>query len=284
MIQKTFTLDLTRRRLPLGRAPVMMGVINVTPDSFSDGGDMPDVGTALAAARRMAADGAAIIDIGGESTRPGAAEVDEGTELGRVMAPLEAIVEAKIEVALSIDTLKPGVARRAIAAGAEILNDVTGLQGTPEMAEAAAEAGVGVVAMHWDKSRDRSKDVVGEIKRWLEATARIAEKAGVKKERLVLDPGFGFAKDFSENYTILRRLDELAALGFPLLVGMSRKSMLGKLLGTPPKERGAATVATSVIAWQKGAHIFRVHEVRENLEAIKVAMATEDGPPPPVES
>lgn len=284
MIQKTFTLDLPRRRLPLGRAPVMMGVINVTPDSFSDGGDMPDVGTALAAARRMAADGAAIIDIGGESTRPGAAEVDEGTELGRVMAPLEAIVEAKIEVALSIDTLKPGVARRAIAAGAEILNDVTGLQGTPEMAEAAAEAGAGVVAMHWDKSRDRSKDVVGEIKRWLEATARIAEKAGVKKERLVLDPGFGFAKDFSENYTILRRLDELAALGFPLLVGMSRKSMLGKLLGTPPKERGAATVATSVIAWQKGAHIFRVHEVRENLEAIKVAMATEDGPPPPVES
>lgn len=284
MIQKTFTLDLPRRRLPLGRAPVMMGVINVTPDSFSDGGDVPDVGTALAAARRMAADGAAIIDIGGESTRPGAAEVDEGTELGRVMAPLEAIVEAKIEVALSIDTLKPGVARRAIAAGAEILNDVTGLQGTLEMAEAAAEAGVGVVAMHWDKSRDRSKDVVGEIKRWLEATARIAEKASVKKERLVLDPGFGFAKDFSENYTILRRLDELAALGFPLLVGMSRKSMLGKLLGTPPKERGAATVATSVIAWQKGAHIFRVHEVRENLEAIKVAMATEDGPPPPVES
>jgi dihydropteroate synthase len=262
----------------------MMGVINVTPDSFSDGGDVPDVGTALAAARRMVADGAAIIDIGGESTRPGAAEVDEATELGRVMSPLEAIVEAKIEVALSIDTLKPGVARRAIAAGAEILNDVTGLQGEPEMAEAAAEAGVGVVAMHWDKSRDRSKDVVGEIKRWLEATARIAEKAGVKKERLVLDPGFGFAKDFSENYTILRRLDELAALGFPLLVGMSRKSMLGKLLGIPPKERGAATVATSVIAWQKGAHIFRVHEVRENLEAIKVAMATEDGPPPPVES
>ena len=283
MIHKEFTLDLPRRRLPLGRTPAMMGVINVTPDSFSDGGDMSDADSALAAARRMSAEGAAIIDIGGESTRPGAVEVDEATELNRVLPPLEAIGEAKIEMALSIDTLKPEVARRAIAAGAEILNDVTGLQGAPEMAEVAAEADVGVVAMHWDKARDRGKDVVGEIKRWLEATIRIAQAAGVRQDRLVLDPGFGFAKDFSENYTILRRLDELATLGFPLLVGMSRKSMLGKLLGTPPKERGAATVATSVIAWQKGAHIFRVHEVRENLEAIRVAMAVEDGPPPPVE-
>lgn len=283
MIHKEFTLDLPRRRLPLGRTPAMMGVINVTPDSFSDGGDMSDADSALAAARRMSAEGAAIIDIGGESTRPGAVEVDEATELNRVLPPLEAIGEAKIEMALSIDTLKPEVARRAIAAGAEILNDVTGLQGAPEMAEVAAEADVGVVAMHWDKARDRGKDVVGEIKRWLEATIRIAQAAGVRQDRLVLDPGFGFAKDFAENFTILRRLDELATLGFPLLVGLSRKSMLGKLLGTPPKERGAATVATSVIAWQKGAHIFRVHEVRENLEAIRVAMAVEDGPPPPVE-
>ncbi|MEX0627258.1 MAG: dihydropteroate synthase, partial [Cucumibacter sp.] len=172
----------------------------------------------------------------------------------------------------------------ALAAGAEILNDVHGLQSEPELAGFAAESGAAAVAMHWDPVRDEAKDVIGEIKRYFEKSIGIAEAAGLPRNRLMLDPGFGFAKTFAENYEILHRLDEIAALGYPLLVGMSRKSMLGRLLGTPPKERLAGTVATSVIAWQKGAHIFRVHDVRANLDGLRVAMAAAYGPPAPAEA
>lgn len=283
MSHREFKVPLRSGALALGASPVVMGVVNVTPDSFSDGGDNFQPFAAAASARTMAAEGAAIIDVGAESTRPGADEVDAQTELDRVMPVLDALAAEKLGVPVSIDTYKPVVAHQAIEAGAEIVNDVWGLQRDPEIAGVAAGMGAAVVAMHWDPDRDRDKDIIGELKRYFEQTIDIAEAAGLKREALILDPGFGFAKDFAENYELLRRLDELSALGYPLAVGMSRKSMLGKLLGVPPKERLAATVATSVIAYAGGAHIFRVHDVRENLDALKVAKATAHGPPAPLE-
>jgi dihydropteroate synthase len=279
-----FSIPLRSGALKLGRMPVVMGIVNITPDSFSDGGDHATPEEALGAAIAMVAEGAGLIDVGGESTRPGAEPVGEKEELDRVLPVLEALAETGLGAPVSIDTSKAAVARKAIAAGAEIVNDVRGFRADPEIATVAAETGAAAVSMHWDPDRDRGKDVIGEIKRFFEETIRIAEDAGLPRNRLILDPGFGFAKDFAENYEILRRLDELGELGYPLLVGMSRKSMLGRLLGVvDPKDRLAGTVATSALACFKGAHIFRVHDVAENLDGLKVAAATLYGPPPPLE-
>jgi dihydropteroate synthase len=280
---RNFAVKLRSGTLDLGPTAAVMGVVNVTPDSFSDGGDHLAPAAAAEAAKTMVADGAAIIDVGGESTRPGAEEVSAQAELDRVMPVMDALADAALRVPVSIDTYKPVVAHQAIEAGAEIVNDVWGLHRYPEIAEVAAGMGAAVIAMHWDPERDRSKDLVGELARYFEKTIAIAEAAGLKREALILDPGFGFAKDFAENYELLSRLDELGALGYPLAVGLSRKSMLGKLLGVPPKERLAGTVATSVIAYLKGAHIFRVHDVKENRDALKVAQAAAYGPPAPLE-
>jgi dihydropteroate synthase len=265
--------------LRLGRDPVMMGILNVTPDSFSDGGDFSAIVAATAQARQMAADGAHIIDVGGESTRPGSDAVGVQDELDRVMPVLDALAEAGFSTPVSIDTYKALVADQSIQAGAKIINDVHGFQRDPEIADVAAFHDTPVIAMHWDTERDTNKDIIDEMKRWLTISVEIALKAGVKREKIILDPGFGFGKTFAENYILLNRLEELHALGFPLLIGTSRKSMIGKLLDVPPREREAGTVATSVLAWLKGGHIFRVHNVRDNQDGLRVAHATLYGAP-----
>jgi len=264
--------------LRLGRTARLMGILNVTPDSFSDGGRFDAVPAALAQARLMLAEGADIIDIGGESTRPGAEEVSPAAELSRVLPAIEALRADGITAPISIDTYKAEVAAQAIAAGASIVNDVHGLQRDPEMAAVAAERGTPLVVMHWDKARDTGRDVMAEMIRYFEVTLGIADKAGVARDRIVLDPGFGFAKSLSENYEILRRLPELVVLGFSVLVGTSRKSMIGKLLDVPADQRLAGTVATSVLGYTAGAHIFRVHDIRPNRDALRVAEAALYGP------
>lgn len=264
--------------LRLGRTARLMGILNVTPDSFSDGGRFDAVPAALAQARLMLAEGADIIDIGGESTRPGADEVSLAEELARVLPAIAALRADGIAAPISIDTYKAEVAERAIAAGATIVNDVYGLQREPEVAAVAAQHGAPLVMMHWDKARDTSRDVMAEMARYFEVTLGITDKAGVRRDRIVLDPGFGFAKSLSENYEVLRRLPELVTLGFPVLVGTSRKSMIGKLLDVPADERLAGTVATSVLGYAAGAHIFRVHDIRPNGDALRVAEAALYGP------
>lgn len=264
--------------LPLGRTARLMGILNVTPDSFSDGGRFDAVPAALAQAREMLAEGADIIDIGGESTRPGAEEVSAVAELARVLPVIAALRADGIAAPISIDTYKAEVAEQAIAAGATIINDVYGLQREPELAAVAAARDVPLVVMHWDKARDTGRDVIAELARYFEVTLGIADKAGVRRDSVVLDPGFGFAKSLRDNYEILRRLPELVALGFPVLVGTSRKSMIGKLLDVPADERLAGTVATSVLGYTAGAHIFRVHDIRPNRDALRVAEAALYGP------
>lgn len=265
--------------LKLGPDPVMMGILNVTPDSFSDGGDFTALDVAVSQARQLVADGAHIIDVGGESTRPGSAEVGVQAELDRVMPVLDALAEVELATPVSIDTYKALVADQAVQAGAKIINDVWGFQRDPEIVDVAAHHNVPVIAMHWDTARDTSRDIIDEMKRWLSRSIELALNAGVRREQIILDPGFGFAKTFTENYILLNRLEELHALGFPLLIGTSRKSMIGKLLDLPPKEREAGTIATSVISFMKGGHIFRVHNVRQNLESLRVAHATLYGAP-----
>lgn len=260
--------------LSLGRRPLLMGILNVTPDSFSDGSAHASRPAALEHAQLMLAEGADLIDIGGESTRPGAEPVDAQTELDRVLPVITALREAGFSPPLSIDTYKAAVADEAVQAGARLINDVHGLQQAPEIADVAAFHGVPVIAMHWDEARDTTKDIIGEMKRYFERSIGIAGKAGVGDDQLILDPGFGFAKSLAENYEILRRLPELHDLGYPLLVGTSRKSMIGKLLEVPADQRLAGTIATSVLAYSAGAHIFRVHDVRPNREALRVAEAT----------
>jgi dihydropteroate synthase len=268
-----------RPPLTLGRRALVMGILNVTPDSFSDGGSHNRVEAALAHARTMLAEGADILDIGGESTRPGAEPVGVQQELDRVLPVIEAIRAAGITAPISIDTMKPLVAHQAIEMGADIINDVTGLQGAPEMAEIAAVCDAPVIAMHWDKTWTAAVDPMLAMIDWFRNTLAIAERAGVKS--LILDPGFGFTKTLTQNYSILRQLVELtqAFPAHPVLVGTSRKSMIGKLLDNPPAERLAGTIATTIQGYERGGQIFRLHDVRANRDALRVAEATLYGPP-----
>lgn len=259
--------------MTLGGRATVMGILNVTPDSFSDGGAYQNVQAALAHARRMIADGADIIDVGGESTRPGAEPITLEEESDRVIPVIEALRAQGITQPISIDTTKAEVADHAIRTGATIINDVSGLLRDRELAAVAAQYGVPVIAMHWDKDRDTGRDIIGEIKRYFGRAVEVAEAAGVGKNRIILDPGFGFAKSLAENYQILREFSALHGLGYPLMTGTSRKSMIGKLLDVPPSERIAGTLATTVIAYCAGAHIFRVHDVRANRDALRVAEA-----------
>jgi dihydropteroate synthase len=258
--------------------PSVMGVVNVTPDSFSDGGVNLDPGDAAEAARRMLDEGAAIVDVGGESTRPGSGGVSLDEELRRVMPVLERL---QGEVPVSIDTSKAEVARAAIDAGAELVNDVTALRGDPELAGVVAGSGVYLCLMHMlgeprtmqlDPVYD---DVVSEVAAFLEQRLAFAVAAGIAEERICLDPGIGFGKTVEHNFELIRRLDELARLGRPLVVGFSRKSSLGKLLGDPEATTGstAASVGAAVAAYERGATILRVHDVREHVEALTAAAA-----------
>jgi dihydropteroate synthase len=258
--------------------PSVMGVVNVTPDSFSDGGVNLAPEDATAAARRMLAEGAAIVDIGGESTRPGAEGVSAGDELRRVVPVLEAL---EGEVPVSIDTSKAEVARRALELGAELVNDVTALRGDPEVAAAVVEAGAYLCLMHMQgeprtmQVDPRYDDVFSEVASFLEDRLRAAVEAGVAEERICLDPGIGFGKTVEHNFELIRRLDELTALGRPVLIGISRKSSLGKLLGDPEAKTGSvfASVGAAVAAYERGATILRVHDVREHVEALTAARA-----------
>jgi dihydropteroate synthase len=268
-----------RAPLILGQTPLVMGILNVTPDSFSDGGRHNLVANAVAHARQMIAEGADIIDIGGESTRPGAEPVGVQEELDRVLPVIDALVAAGITTPISIDTYKPLVADQAIQAGATMINDVHGLQGAPEIADVAATYGVPVIAMHWQKDRDRSVPLVDDMQLYFDATIARAEQAGISKDRLILDPGFGFGKSLQENYKLLANLKHACGKRLPILVGTSRKSMIGKLLNNQPDERLAGTIATTVLGYINGGHIFRVHDVRANRDALRVAQAALYGPP-----
>jgi dihydropteroate synthase len=258
--------------------PSVMGVVNVTPDSFSDGGVNFDPGDAAASARRMLAEGAAIVDVGGESTRPGADGVNADAELRRVVPVLEAL---EGEVPVSIDTSKAEVARRALELGAELVNDVTALRAGPELVAAVAESGAYLCLMHMQgeprtmQVDPRYDDVVSEVAAFLEERLGVAVAAGIAEERVCLDPGIGFGKTVEHNFELIRRLGELTALGRPVLVGISRKSSLGKLLGDPDATTGsvAASVGAAVAAYERGATILRVHDVREHVEALTAARA-----------
>ena len=258
--------------------PSVMGIVNVTPDSFFDGGVNLRPEDATAAARRMLAEGAAIVDLGGESTRPGAAPVSLDEELRRVLPVLEALAG---EVPVSIDTSKAEVARRALALGAELVNDVTALRGDPALAGIVGEAGSYLCLMHMQGSPrtmqadPRYGDVVSEVAAFLEERVAFAVAAGIPEERICLDPGIGFGKTVEQNFELVRRLDVLTALGRPLLVGFSRKSSLGRLLGKGEATSGslAASLAAAVAAYERGATILRVHDVRETVEALTVTQA-----------
>ena len=254
-----------------------MGIVNVTPDSFSDGGVTLQPELAEAAARRQLEEGAAIVDVGGESTRPGAEGVSLDEELRRVVPVLERLQGLPV----SIDTAKAEVARRALELGAELVNDVTALRGDPDLAGVVAEGGAYLCLMHMlgtprtMQADPRYDDVAGDVAAFLEERLAFAVAQGVAEEQVCLDPGFGFGKTPAQNLELLRRLDVLTALGRPVLVGISRKSTLGRLLGDPAAATGttAASVGGAVAAFERGASIFRVHDVREHVEALAVAAA-----------
>jgi dihydropteroate synthase len=262
------------------RAPVIMGVVNVTPDSFSDGGLFLDADAAVEHGRRLAAEGAAILDVGGESTRPGAEPVGEDEELRRVLPVVEGLAE-DAAVRISIDTAKSAVARAALDAGAAIVNDVSAFRFDPALAGVVADAGADCCLMHMlgeprTMQRDpRYDDVVSEVKAFLQERLAFASGEGIAEERVWLDPGIGFGKTVEHNLELLRRLDEIVAIGRPVVVGTSRKSFLGKLAGGRGEgERLPGTIATNVLALERGATVFRVHDVAPNADALAVAAAT----------
>jgi dihydropteroate synthase len=257
--------------------PVVMGVLNVTPDSFSDGGRFAALPAALAEAERLASEGAAIIDVGGESTRPGAAPVSVDEELRRVIPVIEQLVE-RLAVPVSVDTSKPDVMRAAIAAGASMINDVTALR-TPGAIETVAESGVALCLMHMQgeprtmQRTPRYTDVLVEVRDFLHGRVARCVEAGISVSRLVIDPGFGFGKTLEHNLELLRRLPELVAVGYPVLVGLSRKSMIGKLTGRAEGERLGGSLALATLAALSGARIVRAHDVGPTIDAIRIVAA-----------
>ncbi|NBC49805.1 MAG: dihydropteroate synthase [Gammaproteobacteria bacterium] len=254
-----------------------MGILNITPDSFSDGGDFLGLDAALEQAERMVAAGASIIDVGGESTRPGAAPVPEAVEIDRVVPVIEALAVG-IDAAISVDTSKAGVMQAAAAAGAGMINDVFALQ-APRALEAARQTGLPVCLMHMQgqprtmQQAPRYADVVTEVEAFLRGRLEACEQAGLPEERLLIDPGFGFGKTLEHNLQLLARLDAFSVLKRPLLVGLSRKSMLGALTGRAVRERVTAGVAAAVLAIERGAAIIRTHDVGETRDAIRVMTA-----------
>lgn len=270
LVAQGSTLDLSH--------PHVMGILNVTPDSFSDGGTHNTLVEAVKHANLMINAGATIIDIGGESTRPGAADVSVEEELARVIPTVEAIAQ-RFEVWISVDTSKPEVIRESARVGADIINDIRSLT-EPGALEAAAETGLPVCLMHMQgqpktmQDAPKYADVFADVERFFIEHIVRCERAGIAKDKLLLDPGFGFGKNLSHNYELLARLGEFHHFGLPLLVGMSRKSMVGQLLNVGPTERLNGSLACAVIAAMQGAQIIRVHDVKETVEALRVVEAT----------
>ncbi len=297
LMRPYFRWRLRSRTLELGQRTLVMGVVNITPDSFSDGGEFLQPERAVQHALQMLDEGADIVDLGGESTRPGARvagdevrtkskprpAVTEEEELRRVMPVLQGILQARPGTVISVDTYKSGVARAAVDAGAEIVNDVSGLTWDPEMAQTCAELQCGVALMHtrgqpkeW-RNLPREPDITALVEHDLGNWVQIALGHGVERPRIVLDPGFGFGKNFEENYPLLARFDQLHRLGFPLLAGTSRKSFVGRTVGkrsgkdAPPSDRLFGSLAAMVASILRGAHIVRVHDVKPAVEAAAVA-------------
>lgn len=284
--RKVFHLRLPSRTLDLGARTLVMGVLNVTPDSFSDGGQFFSADKAVEHALEMERAGADIIDVGGESTRPGSNGIPAEEELSRVLPVLENL-HGRLKIPISIDTQKAAVARAAVDAGAEILNDISGLRSDPAIAEVASRRRLPIILMHMRgtprtmQQEPFARDVMRDVTRGLLQAVARARRAGIEKSRIILDPGIGFGKSFDQNFELLARLPELARLGYPLLVGTSRKAFIGRALGGVPEDRRlwgtAATVTASILA---GAHIVRVHDVAEMIQIANVAdslLAARDG-------
>jgi len=264
--------------------PCLMGVLNVTPDSFSDGGRYLAADDALAQGLTLVREGAAIVDIGGESTRPGSDPVSAEEEVRRVVPVVEALA-GRVGVPISVDTMKAEVARRALDAGASFINDVSALRWDDEMVDVIAQAGCPVCLMHMKGEPKTMQDdptyddVVDEVLRFLEVRMTFALARGLREDQLMVDPGIGFGKTVEHNLALLRHLDRFTALGRPLILGTSRKRFLGAILGAEPAARTTGTVATTVIGLLAGAHVFRVHDVRPNFEALRVTLAVLEGAP-----
>jgi dihydropteroate synthase len=280
-LRKRFRLKLKSRTLLLGERTLVMGVLNVTPDSFSDGGKFLEPEAAVEQAFTMEKAGANLLDIGGESTRPGSQETSAAEELNRILPVLEAL-RGRLKIPISVDTRRAVVAELAVRAGAEIINDISGLQHESRIADVAARAGVALILMHL-RGEPRTmqvgpfaRDVVKHVLQGLRRSVAVARKAGVAKSRIILDPGIGFGKSFAQNYELLQKLPQLAELGYPLLAGTSRKGFLGETLTrdgkpAPPEERIWGTAATVTASILNGAHIVRVHDVAEMAQVARVA-------------
>jgi dihydropteroate synthase len=268
----------------IGTRPVVMGILNLTPDSFSDGGRFVGAEAALARAKRLSVEGCDIIDVGGESTRPGAVPVSEPEELARI-EPVLACLAGTLEVPVSIDTYKSKVATRAVELGAVLVNDVWGLQKDPGMADAVAAAEAAVVIMHNRSEKDASADIIADIRQFFARSLALAEKAGIAPSRIILDPGIAFAKTARQNAEVVARLAEFHDFGRPILVGVSRKAFLGSLIEGGVEAQLVGTVAASLAALAAGASLFRVHDVAEHVAALKVfdaiRHAAGDRPKPP---
>lgn len=272
------TIDCAGRPLKLGRIAVM-GILNVTPDSFSDGGEFHDPRRAIARGLKMVEDGADLLDVGGESTRPGATPVSAAEEMDRVLPVLEGLRDA-VNVPVSVDTSKPEVMRAAVRSGAGLVNDVLALR-TPESIETVAELGVPVCLMHMQgeprtmQQNPVYKNVVEDVCRFLDERVSACEKAGIPRGRLLVDPGFGFGKTLSHNLDLLRNLRTVAALGVPVVAGLSRKSLIGMATGLPVEQRLHASVALAILAAQSGARVLRVHDVGPTVEALRMLEAVQ---------
>jgi dihydropteroate synthase len=262
-------------RLPLGGKTLVMGILNVTPDSFSDGGKYDRLDSALFHAQKLAAEGADILDIGGESTRPQANPVSLEEELERVI-PVIAAVSQAVDLPLSIDTYKAEVAREAVRAGAHLINDVGGEKREGAMVHVAAELEVPIVLLH-HRTHAKYRSFIAEVIFDLEESIQLAKEAGVKEEQILVDPGIGFAKTYEMNLEVLRHLDQIVALGYPVLLGTSRKSFIGKTLGLPPNERMEGTAATVAYGIVQGCQMVRVHDVKEMVRVCRMMDAMLDG-------
>ena len=263
-----------------GPGPAVVGILNITPDSFSDGGEFLDPGAAAEHAATMLDEGADILDVGGESTRPGSDPVSQEEEIQRVIPVLERILSVRPEAVISVDTYRSGTATAALEAGASLVNDVTALRGDPRIASVIQEAACPVILMHMQgepktmQKEPHYEDVVREVRNFLAERAEYAVAAGIRPENVILDPGIGFGKNLDHNLDLLRNLDAIVDLGFPVLIGASRKSFIERITGVQePRDRVSGTVATTVLAYERGATFFRVHDVRANREALAVAEA-----------
>ena len=263
-------MNIGKYNFDLEKEPVIMGILNVTPDSFSDGGKFNNLDAALKHTEEMIKDGAKIIDVGGESTRPGYTLISDEEEIGRVVPVIEAI-KKNFDIAVSLDTYKTKVAEAGVKAGCDMINDVWGFKyGERDMADLVAKTGVAACVMH-NKNVITYNDFVNDVVNELKESVEIAHKAGVKDSQIVLDPGVGFAKDYEQNLLIIKHVDKLLELGYPVLLGTSRKSVIGLTLDVDKNDRMAGTVGTTVMGLERGCRIFRVHDVKENYQAMMMA-------------